>query len=64
MLSVSWAGDEPIDFVVEEFLKSRVSREYKLVVTNDYSKNRKVCFRVLKVVGNRKNGLMFNRLSP
>ena len=34
----SWAPDEPVEFIVREFLLSKASEDYKLVVTNDFSK--------------------------
>ena len=47
----SWASDEPLDFIVREFLSAKTSSEYKLVITNDYRRNMKLYRRVLGVLG-------------
>lgn len=52
-LPVSWSSDEPIDFIVSEFLESTVSREYKLVITNNFRKNKQLYNRVLRMLRNR-----------
>jgi len=39
VLPASWSPDEPIDRVVEEFLKAEVSKEHTLVVTGNYKRN-------------------------
>ncbi|MEM0027401.1 MAG: glycosyltransferase [Ignisphaera sp.] len=42
----SWASDEPIDFIVKEFLSSEISEEFKLVITNDFRRNMRLYRRV------------------
>jgi glycosyltransferase involved in cell wall biosynthesis len=48
VLPVSWAPDEPIDRAVEEFLKSRASKEYTLIITGNYKRNPKLYNKVVE----------------
>ncbi|MEM1683878.1 MAG: hypothetical protein QXD57_04985 [Ignisphaera sp.] len=54
VLPASWATDEPLDFVVKEFLRSRVSRDYILVITNEYNRNRNLYNKVLNIISREK----------
>jgi len=42
----AWSADEPIEYVVREFISSKVSRTHKLVITGDYKRR----IRVAKLV--------------
>uniref|UniRef100_A0A7C4FI15 Glycosyltransferase family 1 protein n=1 Tax=Ignisphaera aggregans TaxID=334771 RepID=A0A7C4FI15_9CREN len=50
-LPASWSSDEPLDKVVEEFSKSRTSRELALIITGSWKRNRELYNKVNKVVG-------------
>jgi glycosyltransferase involved in cell wall biosynthesis len=50
VLPVSWAPDEPIDRAVEEFLKSRASKEYTLIVTGNYERDPRLYNKVVEAI--------------
>jgi len=52
VMPASWASDEPIDFLVDEFINYlRMSKSnYKLVITNDYTKNISLYKRVIEKI--------------
>lgn len=54
LLPVSWSYDEPIDYVVTEFIGFlRKCGGYKLVITGDYTKNIKLLRKLIKHVNNK-----------
>lgn len=50
LLPASWAPDEPLDFIVSEFIKSNISNEYRLVITNDFTRNPRAYLRIKKLL--------------
>jgi glycosyltransferase involved in cell wall biosynthesis len=50
VLPASWSPDEPIDRVVEEFLRSRASKEFTLIVTGNWRRNEDMYSRVIEII--------------
>ena len=50
ILPSSWAPDEPLEFVVREFLKSRISRNHSLVLTGNWRRNLNLYKRIQEFV--------------
>lgn len=56
VLPASWAPDEPLDYVVNEFIKSSISEECKLVITNEFRRNMPLYRRISNIL-KQKNAL-------
>ncbi len=46
----SWAPDEPLDVLVRGFLRSAIKNDYRLVITGDPSRNRKLYKRIMQAL--------------
>jgi len=51
----SWASDEPLEVIVEEFLKSKVSKNYALAITGKPSRNPRLYSKVTTILKYRKD---------
>ena len=50
LVPASWARDEPLDYIVREYVNSPVCNDYVLVITGDPGRNKKLYYRVKEVL--------------
>ena len=50
----SWAIDEPLDYIVVEFLESELARDHTLVITGNWERNKRLYRRLIKAIREKK----------
>lgn len=52
LVPASWANDEPLDYIVREYVASSICEDYMLVITGNPSRNRKLYLNIKKYLRN------------